>query len=298
MLPFPEFAGRLLTLYEEPLRAPKTRQRMRQVLGLLGALPGVATAADLTTDTMARYVACRAVRVCPTTIVGEIGYLRAICSFAVAEGLLERSPQWRRVTPRRSPPVGPRALDPTAIRTLLAYLASRSLEWKGHRLFALATLVAHTGLRRNEALYARVEDLDLDERLLWVSPRRRLKTLGSAAPVPLCPDLAGVLRRWVPRTAGGWLFPGARLRGPWVGGMPGCRALDRLQQAARAAGVGHVTWQSLRHTLATHARKRLGLSREQVRDILRHTTVDTQSHYVHDDCRTLVDSVADLSFFR
>jgi integrase len=58
----------------------------------------------------------------------------------------------------------------------------------------LASVWAYAGLRRTEALRLRVEDVDLDRRLLWVRGNgRRLKTRASAAPVPICSALAGTL---------------------------------------------------------------------------------------------------------
>lgn len=297
-IPFEEFTTRVLALYQPPLRAPLTLQKMRLVLSTLATVPGIATTADLTTDRMALYLALRGRTVCATTLVGEVGYLRSLCAFAVAEGYLDRPPQWRRILPRRSAPLGPGAHEPAEIGRLLDHLEAHSLGWQGHRLYALTALVCYTGLRRAEALHLQVGDVRLAERLIWVVPRRRLKTEASAAPVGIAPELSPILAAWVPRTGGAWLFPGARRRGPWTGGAKDSRALERLQAAARAVGIGRITWRSLRHTVATHGLRRCGMSREEVRDLLRHADVTTQRHYLHRDLDALARSVEGLSYPR
>ena len=76
-LSFPEFRRRLLTLYDPPLRAAATRQRMAQLCGLLEDA-GVQSTADLTTTRMAEFVQARSRAVAVNTVVGEIGYLRAL----------------------------------------------------------------------------------------------------------------------------------------------------------------------------------------------------------------------------
>src|SRR5205823_10230555 len=103
-IPYLEFCDRLLSLYQPPLRAPATCDAMRRVLRLLGSVPGVASTADLTTATMARYIALRAATVNPNTLIGELGYLRAACSYAAEEGLLSHPPSWRRLRVRPAEP--------------------------------------------------------------------------------------------------------------------------------------------------------------------------------------------------
>ena len=56
---FADFASAVLALYVPPLRAPKTRDKMRQALREFGAVPGVRTTSDLTTSYVAAWIASR-----------------------------------------------------------------------------------------------------------------------------------------------------------------------------------------------------------------------------------------------
>jgi integrase len=185
------------------------------------------------------------------------------------------------------------------VSRLLAHLEGRrALGWPERRLHALAALVAYTGLRLSEALCARVEDLDLGRRVIWVSPRRRLKTEASAAAVPIAGELAPILEAWLPHAGSAWLVPGVRREGPWRGGAPGYRPLDRLQQAAARIGLEGVTFHGLRHTLATLLVQRWGRSAEQVSWVLRHASPRTTvEHYIHaDELATLAAVIAPVSY--
>jgi integrase len=127
--------------------------------------------------------------------------------------------------------------------------------------------------------------------------RRRLKTPESAAPVPLCGELREILAEWRPHAGPTWLFPGLERVGPWTGGMPGRKPLDRLKQAGEAAGVPHLTFQSLRHSWATHAETAWGLSDALIMRVLRHTTGRTsREHYRHADLVNLATAVRSISY--
>jgi len=270
---------------------------MQYVLGLAEQLGAVAVG-DLTTEFAARFVARRATLVCANTIRGEIGYLRAACNYAIEEGYLEHGPRWRRVTPRRSAPMRTILHQREDIGRVLELLKTGASTWAGHRLFALASLVAYTGLRRDEALRMRIEDVRLSSGVLYVVARTRLKTEASEAPVPIPPDLAEVLTTWIPLAGSEWLVPGARRLVPWMNGRPGTRPIDRLKAAGRDAGIEGLTFQSLRHTFATYARHQWGLSDLELMTVLRHTSPGTQRAYVHalPGHGPLVESVRAVSY--
>jgi integrase len=106
-----------------------------------------------------------------------------------------------------------------------------------------------------------------------------------------------VLRGWVPRCGGQWLFPGARSAGPWTGGAPGYRPLDRIRQAARTAGVERVGFHSLRHSLATLLLTR-GVPSWAIQRILRHTSARTTEHYLHPTDLDVAVYVRDFQYGR
>jgi integrase len=132
-------------------------------------------------------------------------------------------------------------------------------------------------------------------RVLWVSPRRRLKTAAAAAPVPLCDELAAALAAWLPEAGTPWVFPGVRGKGPWTGGMPGGKPLDRLKAAGREAGLEGVTFQSLRHSCATLLEAR-GVPEVVIQRVLRHTTPRTTARYRHADVAALVGWVKGVGY--
>lgn len=279
-IPLPEFRARLATIYTAAARAPKTRQQLDHALRLAEAA-GVTTTAGLTTTALADLIVARGPAANPNTTRGLLGRLRRCVNLAIRLRHLDRddAPDWAALRPEAAPP---RCRGHTAaeVGRLLDRLGAATGDWFAGRLLALASFVAYTGLRRNEALYCRVADLDLEAGFVFVSPRRQLKTRASAAPVPLPDALVPTLAAWVPRCGGSWLFPGARREGPWVGGAPGYRPLDRLRQAGSAAGIEQLGFHSLRHTLGTELLTG-GVPLWAIQHILRHTTPLTTAHYLH-----------------
>ena len=321
-IPFERFRAEIEALYAPPMRAPATLVKMRQVLAILAGLE-VETTAELTSGLVARFVASRPTTEQPNTTAGLLSYLRAACSIAEDEGWLARSPfRCRRQWIRWENAEGPRHHSLEAIRRVLELLA-RDVErkvgwgqWRARRLQALVATVAHTGMRKKEALYLRVEDLDFAAGTIRIRPRagNRLKTRASAQSVPMPPALSALLSAWLPHQAcpppvrrplkprpgrhaesralsrpvdPGWLFPNVYRTGPWVGGSRGHKPLDRVRGVGRRAGVEGFSFQSLRHSFATHALTAWGWTPAQVQRVLRHATVRTQAHYLHDDAANL-----------
>jgi integrase len=295
-IPFARFLDTIDAVYSGPGHAPRTAAKMRRILDLIARL-GVRTTADLTTELLARFVAERSQLVNANTIRGDLSYISAACSLAVEEGWLHHAPRFKRVRPRAVRSKMPQCHSIEEVARVLEYL-SDDWSWTGHRLYAVAAIVAYTGLRRDEALTLMVEDVDLTRSLLRVSDRRRRKTEGSAAVVPIPPELVNILWTWIPECGCMWLFPGVRRKGPWLGGASGERACDRIRQAGQEVGVAGFTLLSLRHTFATHARRTWGLSDIELATILRHSSPATQAWYVHDDPdpRAIVRVVAKVSY--
>jgi len=322
--PWPEFTTEFLALYAEPLRARSTCVGMAHVLALVAQL-GVESTADLTPATVARLVASRTPAESPNTTHGHLAYLRAACTYAAAMGYLHVSPfvirsRWiRKVAPQHtfhSREQVAQVLDRARTEAATGRGWSR---WRKHRLYALTSIVAYTGLRKMEASRLRIEDVDLPGRMLNILPRvgNRLKTEASAAPVPVCEPLAAILAEWLPclelpASRGtvrgprprnnpdsamdpGWLIPNCYRSGPWIGGSAGHRPVEQLGALGLRAGVEGLTFLSLRHSWATAA-EGLGLSEEQIKRVLRHTSIRTQAHYSHADAQNLRDSVRGFGF--
>ncbi|MEJ7636467.1 MAG: site-specific integrase [Singulisphaera sp.] len=303
-IPFDEFRARLLALYEPPQRDMETFRRMRNVLADVASLEGVCSTADLTTETVRRYIAGRPVKEHPNTTYGLVASLRTACNIAAAEGYVHVSPfsirkHWvRKVTPK-APKVHSRREIARVLALMEADAAGRRgwARWRALRLQALASTVAYTGIRRSEALYLLTTDIDLDARLLLIVARgrSRLKTEASAQPVPMPDALAAILSAWLPHCASIWAFPNAEHSGPWIGGSVGHRPLDRLKTLGERANVRGLTFSSLRHSYATHA-EYWGLSDVQIQRVLRHSNIRTQHHYRHAEMNNLRAIVGGIDF--
>lgn len=273
----------------------------RQALRELGAL-GLRSTRDLTPEAIGRFIAAsRATGRSDVTTDGLVRAIAAACTYAVKLGHLRVSPFevvdcWGLDTEPAEEVV--RYLTLPQLGRLLGTLERGATDWRGRRLYALVATVAYTGIRRSEALHLRREDVDLRRGFLRIPKRRlshRAKTRASAALVPIPSPLRAVLIDWRRRNRSPWLFPGVTGRGPWTGGSPGFKPLDELKAAAREAGLGRVTFLMLRHSFATHA-PRWGIDAIRLKQILRHTTIRTQRHYVHPDEEGLRDAVRRVRF--
>lgn len=297
-IPLAEFRQRVARYCAVSMKSPCTGRQLDHALRLCEGA-GVRTTDGLTTDAMAELIHRRGPAANPNTTRGLIGRLRRLVHLAIKGRLLDRdeAPDWEAIRPPAAAATRSRPHSEAEVSRLLARLAGRRDDWYGARLHALATLVAYTGLRRNEALYAQVRDVDLARGFVFVVARRRLKTPGSEAPVPLADEAAATLGEWLPRCGGDWLFPGARSGRPWVGGTAGYRPIDRLRQAGDAAGVPMVGFHSLRHSLATHLLVR-GVPLWAIQRMLRHTTPITTSLYLHPADRDVAALVRGFSYAR
>jgi integrase len=300
-----KFRSKFLVLYKPPQRSQATYGQMSHILDLVAGIekPKIRTTAHFTQEMVAAYVCRRSEAVCANTIVGELGYLKAACTWAEEESFVERSPfrgkrkstrSWIRPEPPRQQPWH----SMESMVRLFESLSGNVDDWIGHRLYALSLLVALTGVRRDEALYTQVADIDWAYPVLRVMGRRRLKTIASAAPVPIPDQLAEALRSWVPRTDSIWLFPGIRRLGPWDQASCGYRPLDRLAAAGEAVGIKGLTFQSLRHSWATHAESAWGITEPVIQRCLRHTSPFTSQIYRHADLANLAAATRAIGYRR
>lgn len=315
-IPLSDFVGQIEELYASPMRSPRTRTAMVRVLRQMEAL-GVRTTADLTPGLVAKFITARSIEVNQRTVHGELLRLQAACNLAESLDALKTNPfRVRKMRDWIRP--GRPAVKPHHTREQISgvlWLMTRDVEerqgwaqWRARRLLALTTLFAYTGLRRNEGLFAQVEDLDLDARVFWVRERSvRLKTTASEQPVPLPAAVIEPLRDWlshrldrppgceVPETVP-WLFPNTGLSNAWYSGEHGDRPCERLQAVATRAGVEGMTFQSLRRSLAT-ALEGFGLPQPLITRTLRHTSQrTTREYYQGRDLEALAKAVQGFSF--
>jgi integrase len=186
------------------------------------------------------------------------------------------------------------------VQKLLALATKEAAEdptFEKKRLRALVYFIAYTGCRINEAAHLEWQDVVWDKGVAWLyfKVENDLKTEGSQAPFGLPEQLITVLREWETDQTCSWVFPNSRKK-PWKGGAPGYRSFDQVQALGVRAGIAGANWKRFRHALSTHGKQRFGMTAEQVRAQLRHTTTATQEHYTHDVIRNLRDAVKGIDF--
>lgn len=297
-VPVAEWRSAVLSTYAS--RQYSTRYRMKQALDLVVELLGPEASTTLVDAAVVSRVVAARPKWRAAYINGVLRALRAACRLAQA-----KSRRWMGndqlagatwiVADSDTPLVAVHSRED--VWRVLTSLKAESSDWRGHRLYVLASLYAYTGVRLREGLYAKVDDVDLRRRVLFVLPHgRKLKTQGSRQPVPICDALAEVLSNWFERVESEWLIPTSHRKRPWVGGPYGFRPTECLVAAGQKVGVKGFTPQSLRHAVATHLIGHHKLSDRQVQLMLRHTNTRTQRHYVHPEIDSLAKNIQGFQY--
>ena len=131
-------------------------------------------------------------------------------------------------------------------------------------------LMLLTGVRREEALQARWEDID-HERLLWSLPMTKS---GRQRFVMLSETALSVLNELPNKGGANYLFPGSKP------GKPLSNARKCFQRALKAAGLAHLRIHDLRHTFASLAINN-GATLYEVQHLLGHASNTTTQRYAH-----------------
>jgi integrase len=297
------FVENVVEVYSGRSSAPSTLRQVRQVLRELTEV-GVKKSGDIGPESIARWLNKWPLR-SPETAQSHLRCLSGICTYGVFKGFIRKDPfdlysvkEYVRAD-SRPPSVKRQFSRPGAdIRRLLeqANEEAGGGSWEAGRLQAYCFNLFLTGMRPGEVQRLEVADVDLRRLIIDIHPKLvpgrngpiwwRPKTVGSSAAIPIGDRLAEVLGLWVPRTGCQWLYPGKRLRGPWVTGGPGVRPLDQIKALGGRAGVGDVWQKSARKGIGTHA-KLMGLTTFERRELFRHEDDSTGDFY--DDER--VDSM-------
>lgn len=131
-------------------------------------------------------------------------------------------------------------------------------------------LMLVTGVRREEALQARWENIDYD-RQLWHLPMTKS---GRQRFVMLSETAIAVLNELPNRGGSNYLFPGSKP------GKPLNNARKSFQRALKAAGLTHLRIHDLRHTFASLAINN-GATLYEVQHLLGHASNTTTQRYAH-----------------
>lgn len=314
-----EFVASIDCLYAPPLHAKPYHRRFVRACEKLAEL-GVKTTFDLTPQLILNFVAARPAGQQPWTLRGALTDVRTICNHAVRKRCLFASPF--AVVPigqivHLGKPRGKRFLSRAEIARLMEVLRNDIATkqgwegWKARRLYVVVCLGLYCGLRKMELLRLEVADIDLDARLIRLTPHGptgKFKTLASEAPVPIPEALAPILEDWLrhrldcPRRFSlpakvPWLIPACSRKMAWTSGPHGgSRPLARLKAAAGRAGIAYITMHMLRRSCAIHL-EAMGVPRSMISRILRHATEKvTEEFYLGRDEAIMVDAVKGLAF--
>jgi integrase len=215
---------------------------------------------------------------------------RAILAHAVKMGLIAKNPAQH--VQGGSEAERERFLSPAEMRRLGAALdavGAIGASWQG---IAAIRLILATGLRRNEALALRWQEVDLERRRLVLEQTKTGRSVR-----PLSRAAIAILSGIRERSCNGWVFPStigaghiADLQGTW-------------EKARTVAGLEDVHIHDLRHTFAASAAMS-GASLLVVGRMLGHSTARSSERYSHlsddflSDAADLVADVIDLDSHR
>jgi integrase len=276
----------LLTLYFAWLEANRSAQHTdrtkRALQNVLDRMPGVRTAADITSRRIENFKKRRLREVSPHTVNLELRCLRAFLKRCIKQGWLRDVPlQIERV---KTPTPGKLTfLKESEIEPFLENLKAWARE--GARFILL------TGLRLDEARYLEWQDLDLETGELWVRDKPQFGFSPKNARgrvVPLPPDLAMDMK--LRERKAGWVLQAER------GGQINKRTFRRsLVAAGEKAGLKkRITPHVLRHTYGSRLMVQ-GVNIQTVRDLMGHSSITTTAIYLHTDPKHRREAVAKLN---
>jgi integrase/recombinase XerC len=202
-----------------------------------------------------------------TSAARKLSSVRSWFAFLFERGLIPRDPA-RDVRGPRLPSKLPRALSEEDVFKIVE-AASAGTDPERDR--AILELLYGCGLRIAELAGLRRQDVDLEERMIWVMGKGSKERV-----VPFGIKARDALLAWFEggRSGEEYVFPGQS------DGAIAVRTINRVvRRAALAAGVAGATPHTLRHSFATHLLDR-GASLRVVQELLGHESLLTTQQYL------------------
>lgn len=281
-----EGVHRYLADHSPLFHCPASRERIKGVLGIFGSfrrsiLEGaVLNLCDVDRAAIEAFMRFRLSQGrSPWTINGELGKVRAFLRWCEVGGVIARDPT-RGVRMLKAPRrLLHRIMTLEDMRRLLRHLDKRRITY----LADLVRLIANTGLRLNEALTLRIEDVDLRRGRIWIRVREGFRPKDREERfIPINELARAILKRRVKK------LPRFGLAFPTRTGKPISRrnSLRSMQREAGRAGIAHATFYGLRHLFGT--RSASSMPAPALAAIMGHADISTtMAHYVHRDLMTL-----------
>jgi integrase len=319
-IPWDDFIAEIKPAISRPQVGRSQERKMEMLLRSLASM-GVNSTGDLTLPLVTRYIQSRPSGQSGYTLRSHLLLISRLCNMAVKRRYLivspfDTVPIGRFVGPLGAPQ-GKRHLTKDEIRRLLT-LMRQDIEtrkgwaqWKARRLYVVTCIGLYCGLRKMELLMLHVSDLDLEARMIRLIPhneRGKFKSEGSEQPVPIPKALVPILRDWLAHRLDApkgfsmpskcpWLIPTCNRKCPWTSGANTTKPLQRLQAAAKRAGIDYITMHMLRRSCSTHLESHPGIAGATITRVLRHADEEvTKKFYRRADEVNLADAVADFDF--
>lgn len=205
--------------------------------------------------------------------------IRQFCQWLTAEGILDKDPSARMVTPKPHRHL-PEVLSAEQAGQVIATMAASASEGEvaenpeALRDRALIELLYATGMRVSELCDANIADIEFDRGLITVTGKGNKQRV-----VPFGRPAEDALRRWldvrsVLAKESDAVFVGMR------GGRLNPRQARRIVHKATAAVGADVSPHALRHSAATHLLEG-GADLRVVQELLGHSSLATTQIYTH-----------------
>lgn len=213
----------------------------------------------------------------PRTQAGLLSHVRSFCKWLVAQDWLVADPSARLANPRRSRRQLPKSImKPAEVEILCAQPDPQTPT--GFRDRTILEVLYSSGVRRQEVVNLRVEDVDLDGGLLMVREGKfskdRVVPIGEQACNLLRSYLAGIRPDWIGAKKTRHLFLN-RFGNP----MHPMAVWQIVHKAKLKAGLDKpVSPHALRHSCATHMVQN-GAPLRHVQELLGHNFIETTQIY-------------------
>jgi integrase len=217
-----------------------------------------------------------------STINRELCTLKAILKYAARcglapEGLGKHASMFSDVEYREK-----HVLKVEGFGRLVAVCASLEFQVRAPFLLPLVVVGAYTGLRPSELKRLAKEDVDLETGVIWVA---KSKTKSGVRYILLKKEASDVLRSWLTKTTGKWVFPSPRKPGAYIQDFG--RAFDKACKKAELTGISP---DCLRHTFATRVKHNLRRLSD-LREMMGHSKDRHTMPYLHlEDKRAAVEA--------
>lgn len=264
-----------------------TRQRLEAFVTWLRREHGIAAITGLTEAHVTGWLQRRLNDgLQPSSLRQHVVGLKLWCRWLHQEGMLERDPAAAVDSPKQRPKL-PDFMAEEVVTSLLNAIPEGSADPLDVRDRAMLELLYASGLRVSELTNARLEELQMPQRLIRVTGKgnkTRLVPFGQSAETALDRYLARARPVLVgPRTRS-FLF--LSIRG---GALTTERIRQIIRQRAAAAGIEQRVWPHLmRHSFATHLLSN-GADLRVIQEMLGHADIGTTQIYTHVDQKRLKD---------